>query len=143
MNNWFGLFLSPTGCIGRRSFWHGWLVLTAANVALFCLGNRLTQPEGIKAAAFPLITLYPTICLYAKRLHGLGKSGWLQAPPRLVWALCLATPLLPKLPQHIEVAVVLLFVLCALVTIWDAVLLWWSATGLDAAAGNAPATVFA
>ena len=93
MNNWARLFAVPRGRIGRRTFWHGVIVLTLANVSLISLAvshpgwfgfNPLT---GIALA--PLATLYPTICIYTKRLHDLGYSGWLQAPPRLLWVIAL------------------------------------------------------
>ncbi len=142
MNNWWKLFLTPGGHIGRRSFWHGWLVLTALNVTLLGLGARLTAPEGQKAFALILITLYPTVCLYAKRLHGLGKSGWLQAPSRLIWALCLATPLLPRSPGHADMAVAVLYALGLPALIWDAVLFWWSATGEGIGVEEAAAAAF-
>ena len=93
MNNWARLFAVPRGRIGRRTFWHGVIVVTLANVSLISLAMVVPGRFGYDvltwAALAPLATLYPTICIYTKRLHDLGYSGWLQAPPRLLWVIAL------------------------------------------------------
>jgi uncharacterized membrane protein YhaH (DUF805 family) len=41
-----------------------------------------------------LATLYPTVCVTAKRLHTFNVSGWLQAPQRAAVAVALASTLI-------------------------------------------------
>jgi uncharacterized membrane protein YhaH (DUF805 family) len=140
MKNWLLLFLSPYGQVGRRSFWHGWLVLTLVNVMLLSLGSRLTPLHGAQGMSLPLITLYPTVCLYAKRLHDLDKSGWLQAPSRAIWAVCLGAFLFKDRVDPTDPLAVV-YVLSFPALLWDAVLLWWCASGHGALSED-PATVF-
>ncbi len=74
--DWKSLFFSAEGRIGRSAFWIGWLVLLGVNVV---------------AGWIPLIgwlisiaSIYCTVCVYSKRLHDMGKSGWLQIWPILI-----------------------------------------------------------
>lgn len=63
------LFFSAYGRIGRKDFWLAWLALFAINL-LF--------------GWFPfvgIVAIYCTICIYSKRLHDMGRSGWLQVIP--------------------------------------------------------------
>jgi uncharacterized membrane protein YhaH (DUF805 family) len=140
MKNWLLLFLSPVGRVGRRSFLHGWLVLTLANLALVGLvGKLIPAPGGF--LAMPLLTLYPTVCLYSKRLHGLGRSGWLQAPSRVVLAVCLGLMLFPNASHDAPWLLIITNVLGLLALGWDAILLGWCTAGRDEIAEN-PVAVF-
>jgi uncharacterized membrane protein YhaH (DUF805 family) len=67
------LFLSPNGRIGRQEFWIGMLILFAAHVVVLFIPfvNLLV----------PWFFLYCGICVYAKRLHDMGKSAWLVLIP--------------------------------------------------------------
>ena len=91
MGAWLRLFLTPYGRIGRRSFWHGWLVLTAVNLGLFSLAAVMSK-GGLNPWLWlsPMATLYSTVCLYAKRLADIGRPGWLQTPARLGLTIFLA-----------------------------------------------------
>ena len=95
------LFTSLEGRIPRKSFWLGFLVLmvvtwilefilfaifgvnmmsgmdpnadpAAAAEAASAMMGKMMLPLGI----LMLLILWPSICLYAKRWHDRGKSGW-------------------------------------------------------------------
>jgi uncharacterized membrane protein YhaH (DUF805 family) len=71
--DWKRLFLSPEGRIGRGEFWIGFLVILGVSVVLGFI--------PILGQLVSLLLLWPTICIYSKRLHDFGKSGWLQLVP--------------------------------------------------------------
>jgi uncharacterized membrane protein YhaH (DUF805 family) len=76
------LFLSPQGRIGRETFWIGFLILCAADVVLMMipfLGHLAL-----------LASIYCWICLYAKRLHDMGKPAALIAIPYGAWLVPIA-----------------------------------------------------
>lgn len=79
--NWQTLFLSADGRIKRQDFWIGWLILFAA-IFVMAFVPFLGQ-------LFHLFSIYVTVCLYSKRLHDMGRSGWLQIAPWLIGLLCL------------------------------------------------------
>jgi uncharacterized membrane protein YhaH (DUF805 family) len=67
------LFFSAYGRIGRQEFWIGWVILLMV---------------GIFTCFIPVINfivwcglLYCGICIRSKRLHDMGRSGWLQVIP--------------------------------------------------------------
>lgn len=70
------LFLSANGRIGRSEFWAGWCILFVANLVL-----HFIPVIGWIAA---LVMIYCWVCVYSKRLHDMGKSGWLQIIPMVV-----------------------------------------------------------
>ena len=80
--DWAGLFLRSQGRIGRRRFWVGFAVLAA----LQCVAC-LAPLAGWYAF---MILAYGWICLYAKRLHDIGRSGWLTLAPILASLLALS-----------------------------------------------------
>jgi uncharacterized membrane protein YhaH (DUF805 family) len=70
------LFFSSKGRIGRGEYWIG----AAAILASLALGSAAPQ-QGLLmlvAGLVSLVMFYSSICLYSKRLHDLGLSGWLQ-----------------------------------------------------------------
>lgn len=71
--DWKKLFFSADGRIGRQEFWIGFLVLLGAGV-VFNFIPLIGQLLG-------LVSIWCWICLYSKRLHDMGKSGWLQIIP--------------------------------------------------------------
>ena len=81
--NWQTLLLSPEGRISQKDFWIGVLVL----VCLWLVSHFL----HVLAPLIWLLLVYPWVCIYAKRLHDFGKSGWLVLLPIVVGigALCL------------------------------------------------------
>lgn len=73
------LFLSPNGRIGRGQFWIAFVILFVANIII----NMLTHAMPF-LGILGLAVLYFSVCVYSKRLHDMGKSGWLQLIPILV-----------------------------------------------------------
>lgn len=72
------IFLSPTGRMGRKDFWIGFIGLavfiTAVNTYLANF-PQLYVSFWI-ALVFPFLALYLIYCIYGKRLHDLGQSYW-------------------------------------------------------------------
>lgn len=73
--DWQKLLFSFEGRTRRSHFWIGWLI---------CLG------AGVVAGMIPIIgglisiaLIWPNLAISVKRLHDMGKSGWLVAVP---WA---------------------------------------------------------
>jgi uncharacterized membrane protein YhaH (DUF805 family) len=67
------MFFSAKGRVGRKDFWIASLLLVVLEAPL-----RLF---GVVGALLALGLTIPHICLFAKRLHDLGRSGWLAAAP--------------------------------------------------------------
>ncbi len=88
MSSWLRLFLSPSGQIGRRAFLHGVIVIQFVNILLVwgsvVLNAAVVGLAGQKLILLPLVTLYPTICVFSKRLRDVERRVWLQAPSRLL-----------------------------------------------------------
>jgi len=89
VNAYWRLFLSPRGITGRRTYWHGVIVIVFINCVLLLGSSALAaaapQPvTWICLAGFP--TLWFSICVTAKRLRAVGASPWVQAPVRLAVA---------------------------------------------------------
>ncbi len=71
--DWKALFFSADGRIGRSAFWIGWLVLLGVNVVLGWI--------PLFGWLLSLGTIYCWVCVSAKRLHDMGKTGWLTIIP--------------------------------------------------------------
>lgn len=71
--NWQFLFLSANGRIGQKDFWIGFLILFIAGLILGMI--------PILGQILQLVLIYLWVCLYSKRLHDFGKTGWLAAVP--------------------------------------------------------------
>jgi uncharacterized membrane protein YhaH (DUF805 family) len=71
--DWKNLLFSGNGRIGRQEFWVGFLILLGVGVVL----NFIPVIGGL----IGLVTIWCWVVLYAKRLHDMGKSGWLQLIP--------------------------------------------------------------
>lgn len=76
--DWQKLFLSFEGRTGRSHFWIGWLILLGAGV----VANFLPFVGGLLSIAL----IWPNLAISVKRLHDMGKSGWLIVVP---WVLSL------------------------------------------------------
>ncbi|MBI1685831.1 DUF805 domain-containing protein [Caulobacter hibisci] len=71
--DWKTLLFTPDGRIGRQAFWIAWLMLLGVNV----VAGWIPVIGWIAS----LVTLFCFVCIYAKRLHDMGKSGWWQLLP--------------------------------------------------------------
>ena len=74
--DWKKLLFSFEGRTRRSHFWIGWLI---------CLG------AGVVAGWIPILggfislaLIWPNLAISVKRLHDMGKSGWLVAIPFVV-----------------------------------------------------------
>ncbi len=89
--DWKSLFVSPLGRIGRRDFWIGFAVVMAASAVLNVLG-----PVG-KIIGFA--TLWPMVCIHARRLHDAGRTAWLiLAPAAVTLTQVLVAVTMPRTP---------------------------------------------
>lgn len=77
--DWRTLFLQANGRIGQKDYWIGIGILFAANLVLSWL--------PFIGLLISLAGIYFGICVSSKRLHDMGKSGWLAAVPYGVTAL--------------------------------------------------------
>ena len=80
--DWKRLFFSFDGRIGRQAFWIAWLVLLAVNVVIGWI--------PLIGTILALVSIYCTVCIYATRLHDMGRSAWLQLIPIIVSVVALA-----------------------------------------------------
>ena len=78
--DWKNLFLSPNGRIGQKEFWIGWVILFAIAIVI----NYLPADLKMIGSVISLILIYPNVCVFSKRLHDAGRSGWLAALPYVV-----------------------------------------------------------
>jgi uncharacterized membrane protein YhaH (DUF805 family) len=84
------LLLSADGRIKRQPYWIGWVVLFAVGL----VGGLILQVISPYAGSvISLLLIYPNVCLYSKRLHDLGQTGWLAAIPFGLSALTLCVTL--------------------------------------------------
>lgn len=75
--DWKTLFFSAEGRIGQSTFWIGWLVLLGVNIVL----GWIPFVGGVLSLA----SIYCNVCVTSKRLHDMGKSGFLQVWPWLLF----------------------------------------------------------
>lgn len=71
------LLFSPSGAIGRACFVGGSVMLGALALACDRLARVHADPIGLAPFLFALAILWVAGCLCRKRLHDLGRSGWL------------------------------------------------------------------
>lgn len=71
--DWKTLFLSFEGRTRRSHFWIGWLILLGVGVVAGWI--------PILGGLISLALIWPNLAITVKRLHDMGKSGWLAAIP--------------------------------------------------------------
>lgn len=67
------VLLSPKGRLGPRDFLRGLILVTAAYILVQLVGTFVSP--GFSVLIYPMIYVY--VCLFSKRLHDAGHSGWL------------------------------------------------------------------
>jgi uncharacterized membrane protein YhaH (DUF805 family) len=78
--NWGSLFFSAEGRIGQKDFW-----LAAAILFIFSI---VIHAAAVVGTLLWFLSAYCWICIYSKRLHDMGRSGWLQLLPFVLgWGL--------------------------------------------------------
>ena len=80
--DWKTLFLDANGRIGQKDYWIGIIILFAAGVVLSWI--------PLIGTLVSIASIYFGVCVSSKRLHDMGKSGWLAAIPYGVTALIAA-----------------------------------------------------
>jgi uncharacterized membrane protein YhaH (DUF805 family) len=71
--DWKSLFFTADGRIGRQAFWIGWLMLLGVHMVAGWV--------PLIGWALALAALFASVCLYTKRLHDMGRTGWWQVLP--------------------------------------------------------------
>lgn len=71
--DWANLFWSPQGRLRRSHYWAGLVLMTIASALLGLL--------PVVGAFTGVLFIWPSIVLQTKRLHDMGRTGWLQLAP--------------------------------------------------------------
>lgn len=71
--DWRTLFLDANGRIGQKDYWIGVIILFAAGLVLGWV--------PLIGTLVSLASIYFGVCVSSKRLHDMGRSGWLAAIP--------------------------------------------------------------
>src|SRR5690554_5930167 len=71
--DWQNLFLSFEGRTRRSHFWIAWLILLGVGVVAGWI--------PILGALISLALIWPNLAISVKRLHDMGRSGWLVLVP--------------------------------------------------------------
>lgn len=79
--DWTSLFWSMEGRIRRSHFWAAWGIILALNVVLGWI--------PLIGSVVGLVLLWPSIAIQTKRLHDMGKTGWLQLLPLAAWVVAI------------------------------------------------------
>ncbi|QYF86028.1 DUF805 domain-containing protein [Brevundimonas sp. PAMC22021] len=74
--DWKTLMLSFEGRIRRSHFWMAWLILLGANVVAGWL--------PLIGVLISLALIWPNVAITVKRLHDMGRTGWLALVPFVV-----------------------------------------------------------
>jgi uncharacterized membrane protein YhaH (DUF805 family) len=74
------VLFSAKGRIGQKTFWmtYGPILVISLALSFVARSDPSNRSMGLLVGLVTLILLYPTICIYSKRLHDMGRSGWLQ-----------------------------------------------------------------
>lgn len=87
------LLFSPNGRIDSASFMKGAIILLALNFFLW-LAWFINLPLALLAGLVSLMSIYCWACLFVKRFHDAGRTGWLF-PAVLIAFLILAFTVMP------------------------------------------------
>lgn len=79
--DWGQLLWSGEGRIRRSHFWAAWGVIFGANLLLTWI--------PLIGTLVGLALIWPNIAIQTKRLHDMGRTGWLQVIPLAAWIVAL------------------------------------------------------
>lgn len=79
--DWKNLFLSFEGRTRRSHFWIAWLILLGVGV--------VTGWIPLLGILLSLALIWPNLAIAVKRLHDMGRSGWLALAPIGISIICL------------------------------------------------------
>jgi uncharacterized membrane protein YhaH (DUF805 family) len=79
--DWSQLLWSGEGRIRRSHFWAAWGVIFGANLLLSWI--------PLLGTLVSLALVWPNIAIQTKRLHDMGRTGWLQLVPIGAWIVAL------------------------------------------------------
>jgi uncharacterized membrane protein YhaH (DUF805 family) len=91
--DWRHAFLSMEGRLSRREYWICYLMLTVLTALCTVLvdsmaGTFLKETtldiKSKSAATVYVLTLYPRVAIFLKRLHDFGWSGWWTLPAAII-----------------------------------------------------------
>ncbi len=66
-------FFDDDGRIGRRAFWYYFFGVMALSFVIFF--SKTLRPQPFVHLAFGLVLLFPSYCVFSKRLQDIGISG--------------------------------------------------------------------
>jgi uncharacterized membrane protein YhaH (DUF805 family) len=125
---WLRFLFSPHGWIGRANYLRGAAIVVMLNILFIGLISYVFRgpgpgPYGVFA------TLPISLALTTKRLHALGRSGWLQAPVRVLEAVGLVSfgPTQQFIESELEILNAVALGACALGLLADLGLFLWLA----------------
>jgi len=78
--DWKTFFLNAEGRIGRRDFWIGFALIFGASLVAGMI--------PLLGALISFALIWPQVCINAKRLHDMGRTGWLMLAPFGVMVVC-------------------------------------------------------
>lgn len=72
------LLLSPQGRIPAGPFWQGVIILIVIGWVLGVVQAFVISAQSVSLliGLVSLALIYPSVCVYAKRFHDSGRSGW-------------------------------------------------------------------
>ena len=116
MQAFFRHWFSPSGRIGRRAFWYGFVLhIVVLSWGSALLWSALSDHLGESFAVYSwighqqliefvitLVSLWSNFCILAKRLHDRDKSArwllWLMVPMSFVWLFFIECGMMPGTP---------------------------------------------
>lgn len=103
--DFYSLFLTKKGRISVKTFWQSIIIIIATQILITIIlqisglvavtsAGALTTAFLVSIITIFLLFLWPTICVFTKRLHDRGKTGW--------WLLILLVPIIGQIWFLIE-----------------------------------------
>lgn len=71
------ILFSPNGRIGPGAFWRGIIILLSFQIILTIISLYGPSSLGTLAGILSLLSIYPYLCVFGKRLHDSGRSAWM------------------------------------------------------------------